>query len=226
MIGVLRQTVAVFRKDILLEWQGRSRVSAVVFFSAMTLLLFSFAVGPNREVLARHAAGYLWLALLLSSVLSLGESFRVETEDDALEGMRLLPVDPRALFFGKAFSNFVLLFGLGLLLIPASLLLYSAHIVGSIPVLLAAVFLGTAGLAAPGTLYAAMTSQARGRDVLLPLLLFPLVVPVLLAAVKATNLAMTGDPMQQAASWLGVLLCFDVIYWTLPAILFGRVIED
>jgi heme exporter protein B len=223
---VLAQTIAVFRKDVLLEWQGRSRASAVIFFSAMTLLLFSFAVGPNREVLSRHASGYLWLALLLSSVLSLGESFRVETEDDALEGMRLLPVDPRALFFGKAFSNFLLLLALGLLLVPAALVLYSAEVRGSWGLLLAALTLGTGGLAAPGTLYAAMTSQARGRDVLLPLLLFPLVVPVLLASVKATSLAMTGDPMNQGGSWLGVLICFDLVYWSLPAILFGRVIED
>jgi heme exporter protein B len=223
---VLAQTIAVFRKDVLLEWQGRSRASAVIFFSAMTLLLFSFAVGPNREVLSRHASGYLWLALLLSSVLSLGESFRVETEDDALEGMRLLPVDPRALFFGKAFSNFLLLLALGLLLVPAALVLYSAEVRGSWGLLLAALTLGTGGLAAPGTLYAAMTSQARGRDVLLPLLLFPLVVPVLLASVKATSLAMTGDPMNQGGSWLGVLVCFDLVYWSLPAILFGRVIED
>jgi heme exporter protein B len=223
---VLAQTIAVFRKDVLLEWQGRSRASAVIFFSGMTLLLFSFAVGPNREVLSRHASGYLWLALLLSSVLSLGESFRVETEDDALEGMRLLPVDPRALFFGKAFSNFLLLLALGLLLVPAALVLYSAEVRGSWGLLLAALTLGTGGLAAPGTLYAAMTSQARGRDVLLPLLLFPLVVPVLLASVKATSLAMTGDPMNQGGSWLGVLVCFDLVYWSLPAILFGRVIED
>ncbi len=226
MIGVLGQTVAVFRKDVLLEWRGRSRASAVIFFSAMTLLLFSFAVGPGRETLSKHAAGYLWLALLLSSVLSLGESFRVETEDEALEGMRLLPVDPRALFFGKAFSNFGLLLGLGVLLVPGCLVLYSAEIEGSMGLLLATLALGTGGLAAPGTLYAAMTARARGRDVLLPLLLFPLVVPVLLASVKATSLAMTGDPMNQGLSWLGVLVCFDVVYWTLPAILFGRVIED
>jgi heme exporter protein B len=226
VIGIGAQAWAVFRKDLLLEWRGRSRASAVGFFSAMTLLLFSFAVGPNREVLAAHAPGYLWLALMLSSVLSLGESFRVETEDEALEGMRLLPVDPRALFFGKAVSNFVLLLALGILLVPASLLLYSAEIQGSFGLLAATIVLGTAGLAAPGTLYAAMTARARGRDVLLPLLLFPLVVPVLLASVKATGLAMTGDPMDQGGSWLGVLLCFDVVYWSLPAILFGRVIED
>ena len=225
-MSVLRQTWAVFRKDLLLEWRGRSRASAVLFFSGMTLLLFSFAVGPNREALSRHASGYLWLALLLSSVLSLGESFRVETEDEALEGMRLLPVDPRALFFGKAFSNFLLLAALAGLLVPAALMLYGAQVSGSPELLAATLLLGTGGLAAPGTLYAAMTARARGRDVLLPLLLFPLVVPVLLAAVKATSLAMTGDPMNQGPSWLGVLACFDVVYWTLPAILFGRVIED
>jgi len=186
----------------------------------------SFASGPNSHKLAEQAGGYLWLAILLASVLALSESFRTELEDDALSALRLLPVDPRALFLGKAVANTLLLFGLGLVLLPLTFLLFSTGVRGSWPLLLGFLALGSAGLAAPGTIYAAMTAQARGRDVMLPLLLFPLVVPVLVSAVMGSTLAMGVDAMQQAPSWLAVLLCFDLVYWSLCPLLFGYVLEE
>lgn len=225
-LSVTRQTSLVLRKDLLLSWRGRARVVAQLSFALVTLMMFSFAVGPNSDVLSRHAGGYLWLALLLASILSLGESFRLELEDAALEGLQLLPVDPRALFFGKALANGIQLFVLGVILLPLSLVLFSTTVQFSWAWLLGFLALGSAGLAAPGTLYSAMTSRARGKDVMLPLLLFPLVVPVLLAAVKGTSLALLGDPMKQSQSWMTILVCFDLIYWSLCAILFGRVIDE
>ncbi|MCO4772425.1 MAG: heme exporter protein CcmB [Deltaproteobacteria bacterium] len=224
--SLFTQTRVVLQKDLLLSWRGRARVVAMLSFAVVTLMLFSFAVGPNVEILARHAGGYLWLALLLSSVLALGQSFALELEDAALEGLALLPVDPRALFFGKAIANTLQLFFLGVVLVPLSLVLYSTEVEGSWPGLLGLLFAGTAGLAAPGTLYSAMTSRAKGKDVMLPLLLFPLVVPVLLAATKGTNLALMGDPMNQIASWATILVCFDLVYWSLCPVLFGRVLDD
>lgn len=225
-MGVVRQAVAVLAKDMLLEWQSRSRVVATVAFAITVLLLFSFANGPNADKLALQAGGYLWLAILLASVLALSESFRTELEDDALTSLQLLPVDPRALFFGKAVASTVLLCALGLLLLPLTFVLFGTGVRGSWAQLIAFIGLGGAGLAAPGTIYAAMTAQARGRDVMLPLLLFPLVVPVLVAAVMGSNLALNGDPMEQAGSWLGVLVCFDLVYWSICPLLFGRVLEE
>lgn len=225
-VSMFSQAWIVLRKDLLLSWRGRARIVAMLSFAVVTLMLFSFAVGPNAETLARHAGGYLWLALLLSSVLSLGESFQLELEDSALEGLALLPVDPRAVFFGKAIANAVQLLVLGLALVPLSLVLFGTTVQGSWPALLGFLALGTAGLAAPGTLYSAMTSRAKGKDVMLPLLLFPLVVPVLLAATKGSNLALQGDPMDQAQSWATILLCFDLVYWSLCPVLFGRVLDD
>lgn len=226
MSGLARQTVAVLFKDVLLEWQSRSRVIATLAFAVTVLLLFSFASGPNADRLAQQAGGYLWLAILLASVLALSESFRTELEDDALTGLQLLPVDPRALFFGKALANMLLLFLLGLLLVPLAFVLFSTSVRGSWAQLIGFLLLGSAGLAAPGTIYSAMTAQARGRDVMLPLLLFPLIVPVLVAAVNGTTFALAGDPMDQAPSWLGVLGCFDLVYWSLCPLLFGRVLEE
>ena len=217
--------VAALRKDLLLQWRGRAQAVAIFAFGAATLLLFSFAVGPDSRALRQHAAGFLWLGLLLASTLSLAESFDLEVEEQALEGLLLLPASPRALYYGKALANWALLALLGVALFPVMVVLYDAA-TPRLPELLGIVLLGTAGLSAPGTLYAAMTAQTRSRQTLLPLLLFPLVVPVLLASVQATSLLILGDPMGQARSWATLLFLFDVIHWSLGGLLFGQVVED
>lgn len=221
----MRGLLAALRKEVLLQWRTRARVVAVLVFGTTALLLFSFAVGPDFALLGRMAAGFLWLALLLSSTLTLAESFHTETEQKALEGLLLLPADPRALYYGKALANALQLFVLGVALLPPMVVLYDSPVPRPVA-LLGVIALGAAGLAAPGTLYAAMTSQLRANQTLLPLLLFPLVVPVLLASVKATSLLLHGDPMRQLPSWQILLVCFDAIYWSLCGLLFERVVED
>ena len=217
--------IAALRKDFLLQWRTRAQVAAIFIFGATSLLLFSFAIGPNADALRLHAAGFLWLGLLLSSTLTLAESFQSEMEQHALEGLLLLPVPPPALYYGKALANWAQLAFLGLALVPVMVVLYDAGTM-NVGALAGIILLGTAGLSAPGTLYAAMTSQARAKQTLLPILLFPLVVPVLLSAVKATSLIVLGDPMGQVRSWSLLLLCFDLIHWSLCGLLFGRVVED
>jgi heme exporter protein B len=217
--------LTALRKDLLLQWRGRIQAMAIFAFGAATLLLFSFAVGPDSSALRQHAAGFLWLGLLLASTLSLAESFEREMEEQALEGLLLLPAGARSLYYGKAIANWCQLALLGAALVPVMVVLYDAgtlHL-GS---LLGVIVLGTAGLSAPGTLYAGMTAQTRGRQMLLPLLLFPLVVPVLLAAVKATSLLILGDPMGQLRPWATLLLVFAVVHWALGGLLFERVVED
>ena len=146
-------------------------------------------------------------------------------ENSALEGLLLLPASPRALYYGKAVANAIQLIVLGIALVPVMIVLYDAGTI-RLPTLLLIIILGGAGLSAPGTLYAAMTSQIRAKQMLLPLLLFPLIVPVLLAAVKATSLAILGDPMEQGRAWLLLLLAFDGIYWSLCGLLFEKVVEE
>jgi heme exporter protein B len=217
--------VAALRKDFLLQWRTRAQVAAIFVFGASSLLLFSFAIGPNADALRLHAAGFLWLGLLLSSTLTLAESFQSEMEQHALEGLLLLPAPPPVLYYAKALANWAQLALLGLALVPVMVVLYDAGTL-NLGALAGIILLGTAGLSAPGTLYAAMTSRARAKQTLLPILLFPLVVPVLLAAVKATSLIVLGDPMGQVRSWSLLLLCFDLIHWSLCGLLFGRVVED
>ena len=217
--------IAAVRKELVLQWRTRAQFISVFIFGATALLLFSFGVGPNSEVLRQFSAGFLWLGLLLSSTLTLAESFHAEMENHALEGLLLLPADPRSLYYGKAIANWIQLSLLGSALVPVMVVLYDAGTTRLLSLLLI-IILGAAGLSAPGTLYAAMTAQVRAKQTLLPLLLFPLIVPALLASVKATSLVILGDPMERLRAWLALLGSFDAIYWSLCGLLYPRVIED
>lgn len=219
------ELTASIRKELLLQWRTRAQFLAVLVFGATALLLFSFAIGPDASSLRLYSAGFLWLALLLSSTLTLAESFQSEMENRAFEGLLLLPADPRGLFYGKAIANWIQLTVLGLALVPVMVVLYDAGTL-RLPALIGIILLGSAGISAPGTLYAAMAAQARAKQMLLPLLLFPLIVPVLLASVKACSLIILGDPMGQGSSWMKLLVAFDAIYWSLCGLLFERVVED
>jgi heme exporter protein B len=216
---------AALRKELLLQWRGRGQLMAVFVFGATSLLLFSFAVGPDARTLRLFSAGFLWLGLLLSSTLTLAESFHSEMENRALEGLLLLPSSPLALYYGKAIANWLQLTLLGVALVPVMVVLYDAGTTDLLK-LLGVIALGAAGLSAPGTLYAGMTAQVKAKQMLLPLLLFPLIVPALLSSVKATSLVILGDPMNQSQAWITLLAAFDLIYWSLCGLLFGRVVEE
>lgn len=225
-ISPLRRTLAVLRKDLLLEWRRRARWLSVVLFGVVVLLLFSFAIGPDSDAMTKASGGLLILALLLSSTLALSESFRTELADQAIEGLLMLPIGAVSLYYGKALANTLLLFVLAPVLVPIAFVLYNVQIEpGHIPTLFGVLFLAAAGFSAPGTLYAGMTARIRSQDVLLPLLLFPLLAPMLLASVKALTKVITGDPMSELSSWVSVLVAFDVIYWTLCGALFPFVGE-
>lgn len=224
-MSLLQQIYWVLVKDLQLAWHTRARVMSVLVFGWMTLLLFSFA-SVDTARMQSNAPGYLWLALLLCSTLSLAENFRVEMQNRALEGLRLIPVEPAAIFYGKALAALFLLVVLGVLLVPIMLLLYNVQVKMGILLLLAVVFCGSAGIAAPGILYGLLSARVRSGEVLLPLMLFPLEVPALLASTRATELVLTGDPMQQVQSWLSLLIAFDLVFWSVCGILFGRLMEE
>lgn len=224
--SLLRQSAEVLRKDSLLEWRTRTRLNALLFFALATMFLFSFAVGPDSQALRHNAGAYLWLAIVFASVLALSESFRVEQENASLDGLRLAPVDARAIFLGKALGNAALLLFLSAVVTPVMAALYSTHLGLSFWHLAFVLVLGCMAISAPGTLYAAIASFARARDVLLPVLLFPLLIPALLSSVKATALTLEGDPMNQFNSWAALLGSFNLLYWGLGFALFPRVVED
>lgn len=224
-MSVMSSVVALLTKDLLVEWRARAQLVAVLGFSVIVLLLFSFAVGPDSTLLARHAGGYLWLALLLASTLLLARSLQTETETGALEALLLAPIPAPAIFYGKAIANTGLLVVVAIVALPMDLGITGATTTENPLYLVLIVLLGAAGISAPGTFYATLTARVAGRQILLPLLLFPLIVPALLAAVKATSLVLTGDPMGQLPSWLILLGMFDLVYWSICGALFEKVVE-
>ena len=216
--------LALLRKDLLIEWRGRARAIAMAAFALMLVLLFSFAVGPDTAALQRHAAGYVVLALLTASTLTLNQSFAVETESGALEGLVLLPISPVNLYYGKALANLMVLCGLALVATLSACWLFDIGLPN--PMVVPVMLLTAAGIAAPGTLYAGLTARLQAQQIVMPLLLFPLLVPALLAASKAGSLVLGGDPMGQAGSWMALLAAFDVVYWALCGVLFTKVIDE
>lgn len=221
-----RQIFAVARKDLLLEWRSPARVSSVFFFALAVVLVAAFSTGAGALLLRKQAAGTLWFGLLLASTRSLEQSFRVEVEQGALEGLVLWPVDLRAVFYGKAIANTVVLVAVAFALLPLVIAIHDAPVNGSWSMLVAFIVLGSAAIAAPGTLYSAIATRARGASVLLPVLLFPLVVPALIATTRGTLLLIEGDAMGDTPAWLGLLFAFDAIHWSLTGLLFSRIVEE
>ena len=227
MIGVwTRQTVAILRKDLLIEGRSWVRWLGLISFAILVLLLFSFAVGPNSVMLQKHAAGYMWLATLFASANLFTQSFLLETEEGAIEQIQMAPVHPAALFYGKAIANTIQLLMVMFVMLPPLIALCDVWFEEGFTIFVITMVLGALGLSAPGAMYAAMTARLSNQQLLMPLLLFPLIVPALLSAVKATSLIFFGDPMGQIGSWLQLLTAFDVIYWVLCGIIFGRIVES
>jgi heme exporter protein B len=219
------RVAAIAAKDLTAERRARANVVAVTSLGALILLVFGFAVGPDAATLRATAAGILWLAVLFSGVLVFHRSYQIELEGSALETLLLFPGDRWEIFLGKLLANLCIVFLVEAVVIPLALVLYSIAVPGAWPALLAVVLLGTTGFVTLGTFYAAMASRTRSREVLLPLLLFPMLVPVLLAASEGSAALLAGDPMGDSGVWLRLLVAFDVIFLLASLLVFEHIIE-
>ncbi len=224
---MIRQLHAVLYKELLTELRQPSRVSGIFFFG-LTLVLLVGIASPSSRAFEQFAAATLWLGLTLASTRSLDQSYAVELEHGALEGLVLWPVDPRAIFYGKALATTAMLFGVCIGLTPFVLAMADASVEGSWALFTAFLVMGCAGLAAPGTLFGLITSQARGSSVLLPLLLIPLLVPMLLAGARGSMLVMQGGPSAEveAPGWLQLLVLFNVLHWSLGGVFYSVILES
>jgi len=227
------RALALVRKDLLTERRSKAAFNAMAFFAAMVLFIFSFAIGPESpfviggETLLQFLwPGLLWVAIFFTGMLALGRSFQVEMESGGMEALRLYPGDKKAVYAGKFVSNLLVLGAMELLLIPVSAVLYNIDLWTKLPQLLGVTLLGSVGFAAVGTFYAALTANLRAREVMLPVLLFPVLVPVVVAAVKATQLVVRGDPMGDLWTWLRMLILVDIVLLTVCTLTFEFAIED
>jgi len=221
-----RLALAIAAKDARAELRGRHALVSTLFFAAIVLLLFGFALGPDRSRLAEAAPGLLWLALVFAGILAVSRLHLLETDDGALEQLALYPVPRRAIYAGKALAGFAVMGILGLIVLGAVAVLFGASVGESIVPLLVTLLLGIIGIAAVGTFYAGLTVRLPSREVMLPLLMLPVLAPLLLGAVKATAAALAGDPFGELGAWLQLLVAFDVVMVTAGAATYGYLLED
>jgi heme exporter protein B len=220
------QARAVIEKDLLIEARSRETVTSMVFFAALVLLILGFALGPDSEAVRQAAPGLLWIAVVFTSILGLSRAYDAERENRGMEGLFQYPGGRSAVFVGKFAVLLIMLLFVELVLFVLGGVLYNLGLSTAVGPLAAVAVLGTVGLAGVGTLYGALTLDLRAREVLLPLLMLPLVVPVVLGAVSATRLILQGDPFSELGAWIRLLIAYDIVFTVAPLLAFERVLSD
>ena len=215
---------AIVWKDLVAELRSRELLSAMLLFALLVILIFNFAIDLQPDLRITITAGVLWVTFAFAGTLGLNRSMAVEKDRGCLDGLLLAPVDRSAIYFGKALSNLAFMLIVAMIVLPIYSILYNINVLN--PGLLLVVILGSTGYAAIGTLLSSMAIQTRTRDVLLPVLLFPVIVPVLLAAVKASGGFLQNLPVNEIWPWLNILIAYDVIFTAVAFMVFEFVVEE
>ncbi len=216
--------LAVAWKDLAAEFRSRELFSAMFVFSLLVILIFNFALELDIKTRQSVTAGILWATFAFAGTLGLNRSMAMEKDRGCLDGLLLAPVDRAAIYFGKVVSNLVFMLIVELIVLPVYGFLYNVNLFR--PGLLLVILLGSVGYIVVGTLLAAMAVQARTRDVLLPILLFPVVLPILIAAVKASAGYLTGADLPSILPWLNLLIAYNVIFVAIAFMVFDYIIEE
>ncbi|MBI5934928.1 MAG: heme exporter protein CcmB [Chloroflexi bacterium] len=224
MTNFLQATFAVFRKDITAELRSREIIFAMMVFSMLVIVIFNFALELDPATRKEVTSGVLWATFAFAGTLGLNRSMAVEKDRGCLDGLLLAPVDRSAIYFGKVLSNLAFMFIVEAFVLPLYSALYNVNLFN--PGLLLVILLGSIGYTAVGTLLASMAVQARTRDVLLPILLFPIAIPVLLSAVKASTGFLNGVEMAEIWPSLNLLIVYDVIFTAVAFMVFDAVVEE
>ena len=223
---LILRTWAILWKDLLIELRTKQSFSAMISFAALVLFLFGFAIGPDPATLSRLGGGLLWIAIAFTGMLSLGRTFQSEEVAGGLDGLRVYPGEIRAIYLGKLLTNFTLLVVLEAILVPVAAILLQLEPWDRFPLFAGITLLGTFGFSVVGTFYASLTQHLRARELMLPLLLFPALVPVFLGAVNATTLSLAGDPLDRIGGWIRLLVAFDIIFFVVCLWIFPLVLEE
>ena len=222
----LRIISAIFVKDLRVEWRNRETLASMCVFGILVVFLFNFAFEPAREESLRLLPGLLWISFAFAGVLCFNRSFAVERENACLEGMALAPVDPGLIYLGKMLANLVFLGIAESVIVFAAGLWYNFSFVPSLRWFALITFLGTVGYVAVGTTFGAIAANTRMREVMLPVLQFPIAVPVFIAGIEASTGALKGDPPSNYVGWIKLAAGFAVVFTVLSYLLFEYVLEE
>lgn len=226
-MGVLQATWLIARKDLTVELRSRELIYTAVFFALSCLLVFAFAFVGERTVVENAPAGILWVTTIFAASLALGRTFERERQADTLRALLLAPIERPSIYLGKLLSLLILLFGIQVVVVPLVGLLFGAPIFRAPLLLGGLLLLGTVGFAAVGTLFAAMLQRASSRDVLLPVVLYPVTLPAILGGMQGTLWVLAAEPNYELArTWLAMLVFFDAVFLTLALWTFAPVTSE
>jgi heme exporter protein B len=220
-----RAAAILLSKELRLEFRTRELLNATVVFAVIVVVLFNFAFEPTAAESRRYGPGLLWIAFLFAGSLMLQPSFAREQSNSTLDALRMAPISPFAILLGKMLANFIFLLVAEVILVPVFAVLYNVSLAGIVGRLIIVLLLGTIGLVATGTSFAAISAHARMRELLLPLLLLPILAPLLIAAVEATAALFSEQPYLDRA-WLAFLAGFDIVFLTASWLLCGFLLEE
>jgi heme exporter protein B len=216
-------TLATLMKDIRLEWRSKDALNSMLFFSLLVVVIFSFSFDPLAEESRHIAGGLIWVAFLFASVVALNQTWARELRNQVLDAYRVSPAPANALFLAKALGNFIFVSVLEALMTPLFVIFYNLRVLGPAWQLIPIAVLGTWALVVNGTFFAAMSVRTRSREIMLPLLLFPISIPAVLGMVAGTTSILTGE--ESAHFWIVLLLTYDVVFTTACLALFGMILH-
>jgi heme exporter protein B len=220
----LKAVAAVIWKDVQAEFRSRELFSAMLVFSLLIILIFNFALELDIKTRQSVTAGVLWATFAFAGTLGLNRSMAIEKDRDCLDGLLLAPVDRSAIYFGKFISNLIFMLVVEIIVLPVYSILYNTNLMR--PGLILVILLGSIGYTSVGTLISAMSVQTRTRDILLPILLFPVTIAVILAAVKASGGLLDGSTLAEVAFPLNLLIVYDIIFIAVSFMTFENIVEE
>jgi len=222
--SLVKAIQAVVWKDLAAEWRSREMISSMLVFALLVIIIFNFALELSNATRENVTAGVLWVTFTFAGTLGLNRSMAVEKDRGCLDGLLLAPVDRSAIYFGKMISNFLFILLVAAIVLPVYSILYNINLIRLD--LIMVIILGAFGYVSIGTLLASMAVQARTRDILLPVLLFPVVIPLVIAAVKASAGFLQGFEPEEIRPWINIILVFDVIFTAIAFMVFDYVVEE
>ena len=220
------QIMAIVWKDFVTEFKTRELFSAMFIFALLVILIFIFSVNLSIVIASEVGPGILWVAFLFSGTLGLNRSFVLEKENGCLMGLILAPADRTTIYFGKLISNFVFLTAMELFILPLFMVFFNIDLLEHLLPLLLVIFLGTLGFCTLGTLLSSLSSNLKTREIMLPILLYPLLVPIVIGVVRMTGQILAGEPLSGMMNWIGLTASFDIIYIGVSIMTIDHILEE
>ena len=220
------QVMTIIWKDFITEIKTRELFSSMFIFALLVVIIFIFSIKLSLMQASEVGPGVLWVAFLLAGTIGLNRSFMLEKENGCLQGLLLAPMDRTALYFGKLVSNFVFLLIMEVVTLPLFMVFFNIDLLPHLLPLLYVIFVGTLGFCAVGTLLSSLSANLKTRDIMLPILLYPLIIPIIIGSVKMTGQVLAGEPLSSMMNWVSLTLCFDIIYIAISIMVIDFVLEE